>query len=231
MWIRVIVVSEMNCCLKSGIHEHSPNSLIRIQIFDRNARLSSMDSFVFPCQMKNWLRVQGVAFKLCYFWQQILLCSTRSQAKDCLSLLNLLLLDATGLPAAFASTRQGMHPSVSLEKSTLRRMSLVQHSSCFTEDLGISGLLDAIGLDAVVELVAIKEDLFLTAGRDLDTTLSSFWSWLLFANVEQLIMLKFLVQQVELKWLILNKWRRLFHSSRVKFPLVNMSASWSLESM
>ena len=29
----------------------------------------------------------------------------------------------------------------------------------------------------------------------------------------------------------LHKWRRLFHSSRVKFPLVNMSASWCLVSM
>ena len=81
------------------------------------------------------------------------------------------------------------------------------------------------------ELVAIKEEMFITAGCDLDTTLSySFWSWILFAIVEQLIELKFLVQQVELKWLILNTWIRLFHSSRLKFPLVNMSASWCLVS-
>ena len=40
-----------------------------------------------------------------------------------------------------------------------------------------------------------------------------------------------LAQQVEMKWLMLNKWRRLFHSSRVKFPLVTMSASWCLVSM
>ena len=52
--------------------------------------------------------------------------------------------------------------------------------------------------------------MFITAGRDLDTTpSSSSWSWILVAIVEQLIKLKFLVQQVELKWLILNKWRRL----------------------
>ena len=30
---------------------------------------------------------------------------------------------------------------------------------------------------------------------------------------------------------MLNKWRRLFHWSRVKLPLVNMSASWCLVSM
>ena len=34
-----------------------------------------------------------------------------------------------------------------------------------------------------------------------------------------------------MKWLMLNKWNRLFHSSRVKFPLVNTLASWCLVSM
>ena len=69
-------------------------------------------------------------------------------------------------------------------------------------------------------------------GRDLDITLSpSFCFWILFAIVVQQIKLKFLVQRRELKWLILNNWRRLFHWSRVKFPLVRMSASWCLESI
>ena len=50
------------------------------------------------------------------------------------------------------------------------------------------------------------EDRFIAAGRDLDTTLpSSFCSCILFAIVEQLSKLKFLVQQVELKWLILHE--------------------------
>ena len=49
--------------------------------------------------------------------------------------------------------------------------------------------------------------------------------------MEQLIKLKFLVHQVELKWLILNNERRLFYSSRVEFPLIKMSASWCLVSM
>ena len=47
----------------------------------------------------------------------------------------------------------------------------------------------------------------------------SFCSCILFAIVlDQLVKLKFWAQQVELKWLMLNRWRRLFHSSRVKLP-------------
>ena len=38
-------------------------------------------------------------------------------------------------------------------------------------------------------------------------------------------------QVVELKWLMLNRHRRWCHSSRVKFPLVSMSASWFLVSV
>ena len=70
-----------------------------------------------------------------------------------------------------------MHPFVALEKSTLRRVSsdlILILLSGFPEAIGIPGLLEAIGLDAEEELVAIKEDIFITAGRDLDTTLSSF---------------------------------------------------------
>ena len=45
-----------------------------------------------------------------------------------------------------------------------------------------------------------EEDKFIDAGRDLDRTLSSSssCSCILFAIVEQLVKLKFLVQQVEL---------------------------------
>ena len=57
--------------------------------------------FDFPCQLKNWLRVQGVVPKLYCFGQQVPLCSTRSQPQDCRSLLNLLLLlHATGFSPA-----------------------------------------------------------------------------------------------------------------------------------
>ena len=37
-------------------------------------------------------------------------------------------------------------------------------------------------------------------------------------------------QLAVLKLLMLNKWRRWFHSSRVKLPFVSVSASWFLES-
>ena len=47
--------------------------------------------------------------------------------------------------------------------------------------------------------------------------------WSLFAIVSE--------QTEELKWLILNKHNKWFHSSRVKLPLVKMSASWFLVSM
>ena len=53
------------------------------------------------------------------------------------------------------------------------------------------------------------------------SSLESCWS--LFAIVSE--------HTVKLKWLILNKHNRWFHSSRVKFPLVSMSASWFLVSM
>ena len=40
-----------------------------------------------------------------------------------------------------------------------------------------------------------------------------------------------LTRLMELKWLMLNKHKRWCHSSRVKFPLVSVSASWFLVSM
>ena len=122
------------------------------------AKFTFKSSFGFPGQLKNWLHVQRVSPKLYYFRQQVLLCSARSQPQDCRSLLNPLLLDATGLPAAFPSTCQGMHPSDTLEKSTLRRMSLIRYPSCYrvSPKISILGLFDTIGLDAAEELVAIK---------------------------------------------------------------------------
>ena len=52
-------------------------------------------------------------------------------------------------------------------------------------------------------------------------------SCILFAIVlVQLVKLKFWEQQSKLKWLMLNRWRRLFCSSRVKFRFLHMSASW-----
>ena len=64
----------------------------------------------------------------------------------------------------------------------------------------------------------------LIIGRDLVLTRPSPEScWCLFAIVSK--------HTVELKWLILNKHNKRFHSSHVKFPLVWMSASWFLVSI
>ena len=132
------------------------------------------------------------------------------------------------------STRQGMHLSASLEDSTLRRvLNFFFPLHQVSLNLSIPGLFDAIGSFADEELTETVEDRFVTVGFDFATSLSSsFCSCMMFAIVlVQLIKLEFLAQQVELKLLMLNKWRRLFHSSRVKLPLVAMSASWCLVSM
>ena len=133
--------------------------------------------YPFDLSLKNWLYVKWVALKLCFFGQQVLLCSTRFQPQDCRSLLNLVLLDATGLSPAFPSTRQSMI-LYSLLKSTLRRLSLVQYSSCFPEPMGNS--------------VAIEEDRSIAAGRDLDTTLSfSVCSCILASSITSFLSLTF----------------------------------------
>ena len=93
-------------------------------------------------------------------------------------------------------------------------------------------IFDATGFCTVEELVETVKARFIVVGFDFATILSSpSCSCILFAIVlVQLVKLKFWEQQTEMMWLMLNRWRRLFHSSRVKFPLVNMSASWCLES-
>ena len=105
--------------------------------------------------------------------------------------------------------------------------------SDFPVAMSFSGLLDAIGLFADDEHLGTCEDKFIAVDYDFATILSfSFCSCILFAIVlAQLINLDFLAQQMELTWLLVNKWRRLFHSSRVKLPLVKMSANWCLVSM
>ena len=87
------------------------------------------------CQLNTCLRVQGITPKVYCLgngFPRTLFpsSSTRSQPQDCRSLLNLLLLGATGFSAAFPLSRQSMHPSVALEKSTLRQVSWDQYSSC-----------------------------------------------------------------------------------------------------
>ena len=65
-----------------------------------------------------------------------------------------------------------MHPSEADAASNEFGLVLILLSG-FPEAFSIPGLLDATGLNAVEELVAMEEDRFIAACRDLDTTLSS----------------------------------------------------------
>ena len=143
----------MDRCSKSGIHEHSPNSQIHIQIFHRITGLFSIDfpdhgddgSHLMRCVQRYLEVVVSRRFRILLAflanWRTgfvckwllpsfIILGNRFSFAVPSLSRRSILLLDATGLPAVFPLTRQGVRPSVALETSTLRRMSLVQYSSC-----------------------------------------------------------------------------------------------------
>ena len=107
---------------------------------------------------------------------------------------------------------------------------LPHNPTCRLGALSIPGLLDASGLSTDEELVATELVRFITVGLNFATILfSTDCSCILFAilSVMQLSKPILLAQQRDLKWLMLNK-RRLFHSSRVKCPLVNMSAITSL---
>ena len=110
---------------------------------------------------------------------------------------------------------------------------LPDNPTCRLEALSIRGLLDAIGLFTDKNLSnQWRPGSSLLAWISPQSCFSSFSSCILFAIVlVQLVNLEFLAQQVELKWLMLNKQRRLFHSSRVKFPSVKMSAIWCFVSM
>ena len=60
-FIHVIVFSQMNRCSKSGIHAHSPDSQIHIQIFHRIARLSSRD---FPDHGEDGFQKNGMCLAI-----------------------------------------------------------------------------------------------------------------------------------------------------------------------
>ena len=97
----------------------------------------------------------------------------------------------------------------------------------------IQGLLDEIRLFADGELVGTWEDKFIAVDFDFATLFSYLFLLLQpfrhrFGAAYQAGILS---AASRAEWMILNKWRRLFHSSRVKFPLVKMSASWCLVSM
>ena len=90
-------------------------------------------------------------------------------------------------------------------------------------DLVFSKLSDAVEANTFGSFTLYRKTKFII-GFDFAVTLSSpASSCVLFDIASRLLM--------ELKWLMLNKHKRWFHSSHVKFPFVNMSASWFLVSM
>ena len=153
----------MDRCLKSRIHKHSPNGQNHIQIFYSIAPLQYQD-------LSLWILESSESSSSSFCW-------------------------CDGFPRWF-SIKPPRYASFSrtweVDAASNEFDSILILLSGFPEAVGIPGLLDAIGLDAVEELVAIKEDRFITAGRDMDAThSSSFWSCILFATV-----LKFSVQQM-----------------------------------
>ena len=117
-----------------------------------------------------------------------------------------------------SSTFQSVHLAASLENSALRRVLnfFLSLASSFPEATSFPGPFDAIGSFADEELAEADKDKFFTTSFDFDTIISSsFCSCIPFAIVEQLCKRKFWAQQRELTWLMLNRWRRLFQSSRV----------------
>ena len=132
------------------------------------------------------------------------------------------------------------HPFAILENSTLRQdwnFDLCLHQISLTiqpvglEAFSITGLLDAIGLFTSEEFARTEMTKFvgldspqscflLSVPASFSPSFRCSWpSWNFWHNREN--------------WngWCWTKWRRLFHSSRVKFPFVKMSAIWCLVSM
>ena len=96
-------------------------------------------------------------------------------------------------------------------------------STFWLSDLVFLGLPDAVEANTFGSLTRYRETKFII-GFDFGVTLSSPASSCVLFDIA-------LGLSMELKWLMLNKHKRWFHSSRVKLPLVKMSASWFLVSM
>ena len=88
---------------------------------------------------------------------------------------------------------------------------------------GFPGLSDAIEDSADGALSLLRAIKFII-GLDFAVTRSSPDSFCVLFDITS-------EHSAELEWLMLNKHKRRFHSSRVKLPLVSMSASWFLVSM
>ena len=199
-YIHLIVLTKMNCCLKSGIQQYAPNSRVHVQVLHWVRGLSFVDFL--PIEKTASVRgtVAGEMCRLC--GHSFLSALGFPEFSDLLDApgfryphpLILLLLRQVS-PLLCPSTRQGMHLTASLEYSTLRRISNF-FSSCFQVSLQLwvfPGFLDAIGIFGIEELARTCEDRFTAADVDFTTILSSpFSSCILFAIVVgQLIKLDF----------------------------------------
>ena len=103
---------------------------------------------------------------------------------------------------------------------TIAQVYLIDHQSGSWYPYHVSPGFDEVEDDTTDGILAVK----FIKGLDFAVTRSSpdsFWTSFDIAAK----------QIVELKWLILNKLNKWVHSSRVKFTLVKMSASWFLISM
>ena len=249
----------MKCCSKSGILKYAPNSHIHVQIIHRVVMFSSVDfpddrEDCFRMVNCDWRHVLMVWPYFSFsFWTSLAVWFTgcigllrscfmcNGPLRHCLFLAPGSVFGKVHIPwllfccDRFPSCCVHQPAKVCILQSHLRTRRYVGLIllSGFSVAMSIPGLFDAIGLFADAELVGTCEDKFIAVDFDFAIFLSSlFCSCIRFAIVlGQLIKLGFLAQQAELKWLMLNKWRRLFHSSRVKLPLLKMFASWCLVSM
>ena len=246
----------MKCCSKSGIQKYVPNSHIHVQIIHGvvmfSRRYSWRSRILLPFDelwLETWRDCVTIpSFQLLVFPGKLIHGAQVSPPTGfSVTSSSLPVSDSersTSPDSSFVGT--GFTVAVSINPPRYASCSLTWELDAasdfefllillpgFTEAMSIPGLVDAIGLFADEELVGTVEDRFIAVDFDDATILSSsFCSCILFTIVlGQLIKLEFLAKQVELKWLMLNNWRRLFHSSRVNLPLVKMSASWCLVSM
>ena len=90
-------------------------------------------------------------------------------------------------------------------------------------DLVFTGFSDAIEASTIWSLTRHLDTKFII-GFDFAVTLSSPASSCVLLDIALTLLM-------ERKWLMLNKHKRRFHSSRVQFHLVSMSASWFLVSI
>ena len=142
-------------------------------------------------------------------------------------------------PLLQPSTHQGTHLSAFLENSTLRRILnfwlpsrqvslwmfwVSKGSSTQSDGSRLRNLSRQLMSSSLLWSLILPQTclLFVLVSSSLSFS-GSLSSW----NSER--SKKIWAQQRKQKWLMLYKWKRLFHSPRVKLPFVKMSASWCLK--